>query len=400
MEYYVGHKNAYGWDTYGWPDRFTISRISDKETGAAYGWNGTDLRAKILSTKPSWIDHDGHANTTFCMTMNSSSIASSFTNDGGTQNYFILVSGGCNPGQFKVNDCWMETMMFHSKGAVANFANWDNGIGDDDDNNSPSGVPVRWGHDAMFNPAKRIPFIEAAHASGKEALISVSLDPDAINKAPYYGLMRYVSYNTNCIGDPALGTWTDTPKQLTQPFTYTADGTKLTMNTPPYTCILLANATTDANITAQITGYKYTGGANFVVGDSACSITDDAYKAYAAGNTKVKAYIKAPNYLPAAFELTITSDISNTLANKINQFSIIPVKGKLLVNFALPVNEHVNLAVYNSKGALVKTLLNKVNTVVGAQTVKLDNNYLSNGIYYCKLRTKSAQNVESFVVTK
>jgi hypothetical protein len=401
MEYYVGHKNAYGWETYGWPEPpFNISRISDKETGAANGWNSSDLRAKLLSTKPTWIDHDGHANSTYCMAMGSSSIPGCFTNTGSTQNYFVLVSGGCNPGQFSVSDCWMETILFlNERGAVANISNWDSGIGDDDDNNSPSGVPTRHGHDAMFNPAKRVPFLEAAHAVGKEALIDVSLDPNAINIAPYYGLMRYTSYNTNTLGDPALNVWTGPVKTLTQPFPHTASGSAFTMTTPPYTCILLANPTTDDIITAQITGYQYSGGANFVVGDSTCSITDAGYTAFAASNNKVKAYIKAPNYLPAVFEIDITSAISNTIADEIYQFSVKPVKGKLLVNFALPVDEHVNVSLFNSKGVLVKTLVNGYQKA-GNHHVDMSSSDVSNGIYYCKVKTKNAQNVKSFVITK
>ena len=403
MEYYIGHKNAYGWETYGWPETFDIERISDKETGAAHGWSGSDLRGKIISHKPSWIDHDGHANSTYCYTFSSSSIGTYFNNTGDNQNYWISCSGGCNPCQFKVNNCFMEVAINTATGTVGMIGNWDNGIGDDDDNNSPSGVPTRHGHDAMFNPDKRVPFLEAAHATGKEALIDVSTDPNAINIAPYYGLMRYTSYNTNLLGDPALGVWTDTPQDATaSTFGVTATKDAFTMSkSRPYTCVLLANPSNDEVITGQITGYKYNADVSFVVGDSACSITDDSYKTFAASNSKVKVYVKAPNYIGTSFEVDIGgSGIINTLANKINHFSVMPVKGKLLVNFELPVNEHANVSIYNSKGALVTTLFNDINSVNGLQTVKLDKNTLSSGIYYCKLRTKNAQSVESFVVAQ
>jgi hypothetical protein len=191
--------------------------------------------------------------------------------------------------------------------------------------------------------------------------------------------------------------WSDTPKDLTQPFEWSADATKFTMTTPPYTSIALANPANDEIITAQITGYKYNADVSFVIGDSACLIEDDSYKTYAANNNGIKIIIKAPNYLPAEFTYT---SIVNPIANKIHQFSVIPVKGKVFVNFTLPVDEHVNVSVYNSKGVLVKTLFNKINTIASSQQMKLDNNDLSNGVYYCKLRTKNAQGVESFVITK
>jgi hypothetical protein len=400
LEYCVGYKDAYGFKTYGWPaPPFTVSKISDKETGAAYGWDGGDLRAKILSTKPAWIDHDGHANSTYCFTFNASEIDNTFTNVGASQNYWIGVSQvGCNPAQVKVSDCFMERAVYSSKGAVAMQGNWDSGYADDDDNNSQATLVCRHERDALFNPAKRVPFLAAAHAIGKEALIDVSTDPNAINLAPYYGLIRYQTYNTNTLGDPALSVWTDTPKELTEPFDYTAGPNAFTMNTPPYTCIALANATNDEIFTAQITGYQYTGGANFVIGDSLCSITDDSYKANYASLANIKMFIKAPNYLPAVF--TFPTSISNVKANKIHQFSVKPVNGKVLINFALPVNEYVNVSVYNSKGVLVKTLFNKINNTAGLQTVKLGPNDLGSGVYYCKLKTESAQNVASFCVTK
>lgn len=403
LEYCVGYKDAFGWKTYGWPTSspFTISRISDKETGAQHGWDGGDLRSKILQSKPAWIDHDGHSNTTYCMTINANVITSTFTNVGSNQNYWIGVSQvGCNPGQFKVNDSWMEQAVYAEKGAVAMQGNWDSGYADDDDNNSQSTLVCRYGRDAMFNPKKRVPFLEVTHATGKEALIDVSTNPNGVNIAPYYGLIRYCSYNTNTLGDPVLSVWTDTPKELTQPFQHTASTTQFTMETPPYTCIALANPSNDEIITAQITGYKYTGGANFVLGDSTCVINDNAYKTFAASNNKIKAYIKAPNYLPAVFDITIATGISTVMAGKNSQFSILPVKGKVQVNFALPVNEHVNISVYNSKGSLVKTLFNKINNSAGPRTLYFAYSDFSNGVYYCKLRTVNTQRVESFAVIK
>jgi hypothetical protein len=404
LEYCIDYKDAYGFKTYGWPTSiFTVSRISDKETGAAYGWDGSDLRSKILSTRPAWIDHDGHANSTYCFTFNASEIDNTFTNTGASQNYWIGVSQvGCNPGQFKVSDCFMERAVYSDKGAVAMQGNWDSGYADDDDNNSQATLVCRHERDALFNPAKRVTFLAAAHATGKEALIDVSTDANAINLAPYYGLIRYQTYNTNTLGDPVISVWTDTPKDVTATtFNIAGDGNQFSIsNCPPYTCVALANPTNDEIITAQITGYKYTAGANFVLADSACSITDDAYKTFAASNNKVKVYVKAPNYLPGAFEINITTDISNVIANKIHQFSVKPVNGKVVVSFSLPVNEYANVSVFNSKGVLVKTLFNKTNNRAGLQTVMLDNSDLGSGVYYCKIMTKKAKNVASFCVMK
>ncbi len=403
MEYYIGHKNKYGWETWGWPTNFNIARISDKQTGAAHGWRGSDLRNRILNHKPAWIDHDGHANTTYCYTFNSSSIRSYFTNTGSDQNYWISVSGGCNPGQFKVSDCFMEVAVQHDKGAVAVCGNWDSGIGDDDDNNSPSGVPTRHMHDAIFNKKKRVHFLEATHAMGKEAIVDVSTNANAINIRPYYGLMRYVSYNTNSFGDPALSIWTDTPKDLTNTsFQVTANKEKFEIkNCPPYTCVLLVNPSNDEVISQQITGYKFTGDQSFVVGDSACVINDADYKAFAASNGKVKAYIKATNYIPGSIEV----DIGGTNINKpmatgfLTSFEAKSLGKNTMIQFALRDAGLVKIELYNVQGVLVKTLLNKT-VAAGSNLLSINNNELNNGLYCCKISTNNVQDVKSFVVAK
>ncbi len=402
LELCVGYKDRYGYKSYGWPEpKFKISRISDKETGAAHGWGGNDLRGKILQTKPSWIDHDGHSNTTYCMTINANAIDRTYTNEGSSQNYWIGVSQvGCNPAQFKVRDCFMEQAVYAAKGAVAMQGNWDSGYADDDDNNSQSTLVCRFARDAMFNKKKRVPFLEAAHATGKEALIDVSTDPNAINIPPYYGLIRYCTYNTNTLGDPALGVWTDKPKKLDKLFDHTVTAGKLTIKTPPYTCVLLVDPSNDKEITAQITGYKYSSGANFVVGDSTCEISDKAYKTFVANNGKIKAYIKAPNYLPAAFELSVATSISTTLPNPIRSFSITPHQNKISATYTLEQTRHASLSLYNCMGKLVKTVFAKQRLSKGTHRHSIDMSNQAAGVYYCKFTMKNTQTVTSFALTK
>jgi hypothetical protein len=256
--------------------------------------------------------------------------------------------------------------------------------------------------DAMFNPKKRVNFLEACHAMGKEAIVSTSLDPDAITKAPYYGLMRYCSYNTNLLGDPALNVWTDVPKDVTaSTFETNASKTSFTMKTRPYACVLLADPSNDEFITAQITGYKYNADVSFVVGDSTCSITDDSYKAFAANNSKVKVYIKVPNYIPASFEVDITgTGISNNNLKFVKNYTIQKINGATILNFAVDSDREINLSLFNVKGALVKTLMNKKVRAGENQRVLIRNSELSSGLYYCKIASDGFQSIRDFVVTK
>jgi hypothetical protein len=400
---YVGYVDRFGWQTYGWTDDFNLEWITDKETGAENGWDGADLRAKLLSHKPVWIDHQGHGNSSYCFSIGNSQIPGIFSNTGTNQNYFITYSGGCNIQMFSVSDCFMEEMINQPNGAVVVMGNWDSGIGDDDGNNHPSCVPIRHMHDAIFNPARRVHFIEATHAGGKESVIDLATNPNAINIAPYYGLMRYCCYNTNGFGDPALSVWTDTPKDVTATtFNVTGDGNQFTIsNVPPYTCVGLADITTDEIFSAQITGYKYNADVSFVVGDSACLINDAAYKTYAAANNKVKVYIKATNYIPGSFEFTLSTDINNyNNSGIVKNYTVQSLRGNTVVNFTLTNNETVNVSLFNVKGALVKTLMNSKVSAGAAQQVSVSNSELSSGLYYCKISTNSSQSVKSVVVAK
>ncbi len=399
IEYYVGYKDAYGWQTFGFPEnKFDLTWLTDKESGAAAGWTGKDLKAKILTDKPAWIDHNGHSSTTYVFNIPSSRICSTFVNTGAEQNYHIIFCGACYPGQFRVSDCFMEHMINSEMGAVATVSDWDNVMDDDDDNNSPSCLSMRFMHDALFNPNKRVHFLESMHAMGKEALVAVSTNPDAINVAPYYGLLRYVSYNTNLFGDPALSVWSETPKDLTEPFEYTANTQKFTMNTPPYTWVALADPVTNEIFTTQLTGYKYNQNESFIVGDSTCMINDDEYKAKYSSLSSIKMIIKAHNYLPAEFTFP-TSVTQSKLNNTLKQFMVKVINSRIVINFILQKKELVNLSLYNVKGALIKTVVNeKLNS--GNNQFNYNSGTLSSGVYYCTLKYSNTCATVKFLVFK
>ena len=400
IDLFIGYKTNNGYNTYGITDNFDITRLDDRTNNAASSWNSSDLTTTFNQSKPAWVDHVGHGNQSIAFGISSSQIASVFRNNGTTANYFVGITGACSPGKFhSTSNCFMEMLVTTEQAAVGAIGSCEYALGDDDGDNGPTARPFRYCHDALFNSQKRVHFFEAMHAMGKEANVDIITDPDAIDKAPYYGTIRYTSYNSNLFGEPALSVWTDTPKDLSQTFEYTANATQFTMKTPPYTMVALADVARGEIFSAQLTGYQAEADNSFDPSDSTCLINDDAYKTYAASNSKVKVYIKAHNYIAKSFDLDISTGISNTYTNGIQKYSVIPVKGHVLINFSLPANEQVNLSVYNSKGALVKTLMDG-NVTAGNQFVKVDNNELSNGIYYCKIKTKSAQSVESFIITK
>jgi hypothetical protein len=58
----------------------------------------------------------------------------------------------------------------------------------------------------------------------------------------------------------------------------------------------------------------------------------------------------------------------------------------------------MNLSLYNSKGAKVKTLINS-NVEVGSQSVTFDNGDLSKGVYYCRLRIGTINSIKKVIIS-
>jgi hypothetical protein len=362
-------------------------------------WSMSQLRPKVTSAKPTWFEHSGHGNVNSAFnTTTSTATNSNFTNNGTNANFFIVTTQACMPQSFhQADECLLEKMMNIQNGAVITSGSTASGQLDDDGTDGSGNRPFRWIHDALFNPAKRVHFWEMMHALGKEVDIDI-VTKEGLMVAPYHNCLRYLHYLINSTGDPALSIWTETPKDLTQPFPFTASKDKFTMTTPPYTWVALANTTTGEIFTTQLTGYVYADN-SFVPSDSLCSIDDTPYKTYAAGNSKVKVIIKAHNYLPAEFDVDISTGIIHNSADIVKQYTVKPVNGRVLINFTLPMNEFVNVSIFSSKGALVKTLLNK-QIEAGNQSIVLNMDELGNGIYYSKIKTKNAQSVKTFIITK
>jgi hypothetical protein len=68
-------------------------------------------------------------------------------------------------------------------------------------------------------------------------------------------------------------------------------------------------------------------------------------------------------------------------------------------SYTLPVQGLVNISIYNSKGAIIKTLMNEYQSA-GDHSAMFNLNYLSNGIYYCTMTAGSIKIVGKFIVLK
>ena len=398
VEQFLDVCTANSYTTHGYPSAsWNVERIYDKNGD----WTISQFRSLVNSHKPAWIDHMGHGNDTYSFKETNTGVTNNYYQNNGTNaNFFIIVTSACYPGNFVYNDCLLEQFVKLENGAVGCIGCSKSSWGSDFGTDGSTQRPYRYMHDAVFNPAKRVHFFETGHAMGKEANAEIVLNT-TVNDAPYYGSITYCVYETNVLGDPALSRWTETPMQWSQLPEYTATATEFTMKTPPYTWVALLDEN-GVFITTQLTGYTYDADTSFDVQDSTCKINDDLYKNYIAANPgkKIKVRIKAHNYLPYEGEANVTTGIFSTNSDALPiGYAIKPFGKYFRIQYTLSNEEFINISIYNSKGTLIKTVINS-NQGAGKHSIDLNNQDFSNGVYYCKLKTGNTRGVKKLFITK
>ncbi|MFC1476479.1 C25 family cysteine peptidase, partial [Fibrobacterota bacterium] len=383
VEEHVGTCNHNAYTTIGFPaNEWDIDRLYEKNGS----WSVSTFRSRINTNKPQWIIHDGHGNTTyFAGETNSGVTTNNYKNNGTNANFFFILTGACDPGNFDgSSDCVLEEFVNLSTGAYACIGNDHSGWGDDDGTDGCTHRPYRYMTDAMFNPEHQMHHIEAMHAFGKEACSDIVLNK-TLNDPPYFGCITYCIYETNLLGDPAVSIWTKTPENFNESFSITNKVFNCETKRP-YTWVALCKP--DGSIlTTQLTGK-----------DGVCKIDDSVLADYLTANPGVtlKVRIKAHNCLP--FESDLATDISNVVASKTYD-SFNATTKTVRIKYTLDAQGLVNISVFNSKGVLVKTLVNGYQNI-GTHDVVFNNSNLSNGIYYCRMAVNNSKKVEKFVVSK
>lgn len=401
MDEYLGKCSANNYTTYGFPtDKWNVEKLYDLTNN---GWNVSDFRRIVNNHKPAWIEHEGHGNTTYAFEENNQGVTTSnYRNDGNNANFFVLTTGACHPGNFPSNDCLLEKFLFLKNGAVACQGFMDTGMEDDDSSDGVGQRVRRFFHDAIFNPSRRIHYLLMAHSNGVEGNAEIILNP-SITTPPYFGAVRFVAYGLNFLGDPALSFWTDTPKDWTSLPQHTVDMNSFTMKTPPYTWVALCEPNGKI-LTTQLTGYVYDADESFNLADSSCFINDEVYKNYVKDHPgeKLKVRIKAHNYLPFEAEVDIpnTGIITNRSLPGLSFTNYSNSLGDLIrVDYTITNSDHVSLALYNSKGVLVRTLVNGFQQA-GKYYINLKSSELNSGIYLCKLSSDIVRQTKRLIITK
>jgi hypothetical protein len=201
--------STHGYTTTGLPPSFTVHTLYDRDIDPDR-WDKDDL-IPLLNGGRHLVNHMGHSDVTYGLRMYNSDVETRFTNDGVSNQYFILYTQGCYSGSFDnrtgsgsyLDDCLGEHFHYIEHGAVAFIGNTRYGWGQHESTNGASQYYDRQFFDAIFG--------EGITAIGK------ANDDSKVDNIPFVDLgpNRWVYYQLVLLGDPAMDIWTDTPGYLT-----------------------------------------------------------------------------------------------------------------------------------------------------------------------------------------
>ena len=199
LERLIGEVNFNGYTTYGYPEDYDFVRVYETPT---HWWNPDELAAAI-NNGTQYVNHFGHANTSYVAGWSNWDITPSlFAGANGTDhNYFIFKSQGCICGDF-ADDCILERMVVNETGAVAAIGNsrygWYNQMGDGPSNHYHRELIDAYNHERL-------------------AGLGAALKESKIQTSPFItidgeiGVLRWVFYALNAMGDVGLSAWFDEP---------------------------------------------------------------------------------------------------------------------------------------------------------------------------------------------
>ena len=199
LERLIGEVNFNGYTTYGYPEDYDFVRVYETPS---HWWDPDDL-AEALNNGCQYVNHFGHANTSYVAGWYNWDITPSLFADanGVNHNYFIFKSQGCICGDF-ADDCILERMVLNETGAVAAIGNsrygWYNQLGDG---------PSAHYHRELID----------AYCHERKAGLGEALRESKIQTSPFItmdgeiGVLRWSFYALNALGDVGLSAWFDEP---------------------------------------------------------------------------------------------------------------------------------------------------------------------------------------------
>ncbi|MEW5798840.1 MAG: T9SS type A sorting domain-containing protein, partial [Bacteroidota bacterium] len=142
--------------------------------------------------------------------------------------------------------------------------------------------------------------------------------------------------------------------------------------------------------------------AGFVEGNG----TTNAPKEYSFTDSKLNAgkYSYRLKQIDRDGKFEYSQSVEVTIANVPKEFALEqnypnPFNPSTMINYQLPMTNHVTLKVYDAIGREVATLVNEVKEA-GSYTVQFDGTKLSSGIYFARLQSGEKSQVKKLMLMK
>jgi hypothetical protein len=215
MDLLINDHTDNGYFTHGFPSASnTIKKLYDTVTpsGGVWNWSPSLLLQRINEGR-SFIHHNGHANTSYMLRLNLSDITNqNFAQINGIiHNYQLLYTQGCYDGSFDISGCIASKALTINNWLVGGIFNSRYGWFNEGTTEGPSEHLQREFVSAIYNDTIQEKHLGTAHMISK------------IKTAPWVtlpgewepGARRWVQYDCNVLGDPALEIWTEDPNEFT-----------------------------------------------------------------------------------------------------------------------------------------------------------------------------------------
>ncbi len=202
--------STHGYTSEGFSANFQINRLYERDAD----WSHQDVYDEFNITGLNLLNHLGHCNVTYHMTMDNSDITTAnFQNNGVDRGFVIDYSQGCYCGSFDNRDSdgyygnedsFAEEFTNFENGAVACIMNSRYGWGQHSSTDGASQYYDRQFFDAIFGENTTI--IGETNADSKSDNIAY------INS--HQGAMRWCAYELTLFGDPTMDIWTAQPVDM------------------------------------------------------------------------------------------------------------------------------------------------------------------------------------------
>jgi hypothetical protein len=204
----IDNRTDNGYTTSGIPSaENTIDSLYDQwidPPGYAAEWPFNSM-VTAVNNGSSFIHHVGHSSETYMMKMSDWDLnTSTFSNlDGVSHSYGLLYTHGCLCGAFDYDDCIAEKSVTMSNFLASGIFNSRYGWFNEGQTEGPSQHLHREFVNAIYNPALNIRNLGDAFVMSK-----IETAPWVDLTGEYeFGAQRWVHYDNNILGDPALRIW-------------------------------------------------------------------------------------------------------------------------------------------------------------------------------------------------